>query len=624
MSQIKKPRCKNGSNRNKTSGLCIDKITEMPVDIDNVSNVVYTQQQQSPKQQTKKTRCKKGSNRNKMSGLCIDKITGLPIYTPQPSLPPSQHQQQQFSISQQQQPQPLLPPPPSQPQQQQYFTPPLLPLSPQQQQQYFTPQSQQQPLPLPPSSSSRTKQTRKRRTATLKKLVQVVNIRNVLNNICSNSGQCVAFGGANRKLINRFFNNFTTFEFVKYPISRIGAPSNNGFIHEITYNKLKYEACAILKSAIKHQSDNLAYEYIVGQFINKRVNDYFPCFLETYGLFSYNTETAKNIMEQNAQINDIDILKDNLTLENNSANNAGPTGPTNMDYARMCENSQNLCLLIQHIKDAEILHYKLQSYTFLNNELVNVLFQVYYCLSSLRNVYTHYDLHTGNVLLYKPYNDKYIEFHYHTADGKPATVFKSQYIPKIIDYGRSFFDDSANGGTEARAVFQALCDTQECPDCGDYDGFSHLQNNTDNFYFIDAKKHNVSHDLILFTYMKGFVEDYIELSLANYITPNASIRHIETLFKRVVYGVGIRNAKDKKFGTRENTADPSPDNKIYNVKNLFDELHRIVGANTVRMDNDAYMNTKKYKKGGELHVYPYYTATATAGKKNKSTVFIPV
>ena len=161
MSQIKKPRCKKGSNRNKKSGLCIDKITGMPVDIDNV--VVYTQQQpqqqhqlllpptqQSPKQQTKKTRCKKGSNRNKTSGLCIDKITGLPIYTPQPSLPPSQpQQQQQFSISQprqpQQQPQPLLPPPPSQPQQQQYFTPPLLPLSPQQQQQYFTPQSQQQP-----------------------------------------------------------------------------------------------------------------------------------------------------------------------------------------------------------------------------------------------------------------------------------------------------------------------------------------------------------------------------------------------------------------------------------------------------------------------------------------------
>ena len=457
----------------------------------------------------------------------------------------------------------------------------------------------------------------KTKKRTLKKLVKSVHTRNLLQDICSNSGQCVGFGGANRKLINRFFNNFTSFEFVKYPISRIGEPSSNGFIYEITYNKLKYEACAILKSAVKHESDNLAYEYLAGLFINN-INDYFPCFLETYGLFSYKNEKTKERMYNNKTITDKDILKDNLLLENTFGNE------NNMDYARMCETSQNLCLLIQHIQSAETLNSFVEHWGYLNvmnYELVYILFQIYYCLSSLRNVYTHYDLHSNNVLLYEPlYEDKYIEFHYHMEDGT-TTVFISQYIPKIIDYGRSFFNDNTNENLKSVNIHNKLCNTPECNNnqsvCGDDDGFSHLYDNTDNFYFIDAKKHNVSHDLRL---MGCNFDYYIEKigARGTGLTDSEATKCLKTIFPRIEYGVGLTSSDDKHRGTQENTADPSPDDKIYNVKNMFDELHKVVLLPNVKRQNLVQSG----QKGGELHVYPYYTSP-TEIHKNKPTRFIP-
>jgi hypothetical protein len=80
----------------------------------------------------------------------------------------------------------------------------------------------------------------------------------------------------------------------------------------------------------------------------------------------------------------------------------------------------------------------------IENELKYILFQIYYTLVYLENEFTHYDLHWENILLHKLSYNTYIEYNYILNDGTLIN-FKSKYIVKIIDYGRSFYNDTSEG-----------------------------------------------------------------------------------------------------------------------------------------------------------------------------------
>ena len=71
--------------------------------------------------------------------------------------------------------------------------------------------------------------------------------------------------------------------------------------------------------------------------------------------------------------------------------------------------------------------------SFMNHELLYILYQIYAPLSILSDSFTHYDLNTNNVRLYIPEPKKHIEYHYHYPDR--VVKFNSKYIVKIIDYG---------------------------------------------------------------------------------------------------------------------------------------------------------------------------------------------
>ena len=118
-----------------------------------------------------------------------------------------------------------------------------------------------------------------------------------LKTICSNSGFCLTFGKEDNK-IKEFFDGFINFKYAVNPIKRIGKPSGNGFVNQITYERDEYKAYAVLKSSAKQDSDNLMYEYKVGQYINTLTKK-FPCFVETYGLFKYNDNIAYHFMQEN-------------------------------------------------------------------------------------------------------------------------------------------------------------------------------------------------------------------------------------------------------------------------------------------------------------------------------------
>jgi len=342
------------------------------------------------------------------------------------------------------------------------------------------------------------------------------------NMICSDDNVCLAFGKLSDK-VTKSFNGFVDFSYAGNFIKRIGAPSENGFVFEIENIRREYRAYSVLKSAQEPTSDNLMYEYVVGQYINK-VNNLYPCFLETYGLFRYNTEHQwKSFLDEKVnsekKIEGLTILQDALV-------------PQEIDFAVGCKKSKHLAILIQHLPKPETLEKLSNNASFIKNELIYALFQLYIPLAKLMNNFTHYDLHLGNVLLYEPVKGKYIEYHYHltptientvtkptATKGKSRTTrtahmasmaletisFKSSYLLKIIDYGRSyFFDDERNNSLQ---VYNDICKTNACDkvvssgtiDCGASYGLSWLEDDSKapaDSHFISSQHKNISHDLL--------------------------------------------------------------------------------------------------------------------------------
>jgi len=391
-----------------------------------------------------------------------------------------------------------------------------------------------------------------------------------LKTICSDSGFCTAFGleGEN---IKKFFNNFITGEFVLPPIKRIGQPSTNGFVNLITYEKDGYKANTLLKSTINITSDNLFYEYSVGQFINK-YNKIFPCFLETYGLFKYNSEEDWNYVKNNINI-ETNIIQNNLTYLSNP------------NISESCKNAKYLALLIQYINNAKTIFEYMKDN--LNNtfkyDLIYLLYQIYMPLSCLSNNFTHYDLHINNVLVYEPMKDKYIQYYYHSEDedGVHITEFKSRYVAKIIDYGRAFFSDTTTNSME---IYNNVCSIAECGGsaCGIDYGYKRLlpERYLGSMHYISSQKKNISSDLRLL---------YI-INKSNYpVFPE---------LKEMLKDLNFEN-EDTEYGTKEKKQF-NADN-INNVDDAYDALTFLINLEKIKKMNDRnYLNLEKI---GDLHIY---------------------
>jgi len=302
-----------------------------------------------------------------------------------------------------------------------------------------------------------------------------------LQNICSDSGLCIAFGTENNK-IKEFFNNFAAFDYVVPPINSIGVPSANGFIKEINYQHKNYTANTILKSSISYEADNLFYEYFVGLTVNKWTN-YFPCFVETYGLYKYKNNPDYENIKNTKHISDISLLKNALELISTSKDKLH-----NFDVNDTCKNSKYYSVLIQHIRNAPTLRNKLNSISSINS--LAILAQVYFVLKPLTNDFVHNDLHTGNIMLYQPASDKYICLHYYFPDNS-VIVLKSYYVAKIIDYGRCYVSTNKN-------LYTYLCSRPDCDDCGGAKGFWMQSSLNTDTYYISSIVRNPSHDLRLF------------------------------------------------------------------------------------------------------------------------------
>jgi len=412
-----------------------------------------------------------------------------------------------------------------------------------------------------------------------------------LNSICSDAGVCIAFGKENDK-IKKHFNGFVDFNYLT-AVKKIGGESDNGFVKEFTYEHEGYKSNAILKSSMNPESDNLFFEYLVGQYINK-LNNRYPCFLETYGLFKYKDETSWMLSATNDPRYRWNPQASLILHDENI---------TNKSFETSCSSSQYLSILIQHIKDAKTIQSMLRDYSFTKRDLLYVLYQVYMPLANEKNTFTHYDLHLENVLLYEPVEGHYIEYHYHV--GGEEITFKSSYIAKIIDYGRCFFEDKNNSNKDtntSKHIYEKICTINNCYprdedgklikdkySCGKDVGYGNIapENPPGSFFYISGTKRNSSHDLRLLYLLKR--------------RTGINDMYLKELLQKIQYGINV-DQENKIYGTIENEKSGLP-NKINNVVDARNALGQLIMSEPLHHTNqESYLSKEKV---GDLHIYDY-------------------
>jgi hypothetical protein len=189
----------------------------------------------------------------------------------------------------------------------------------------------------------------------------------------------------------------------------------------------------------------------------------------------------------------------------------------------------------------------------------------------MRKKFTHYDLHTDNVILYEPVPGKYIQYHYQTETG--VISFRSPYIAKIIDYGRSYIND----GETSKDIYDKVCKLKKCdPNCGVDKGFSMFKlSNEEHLYHIVSQKKNESHDLRFLYMVLG--------QLKTIATP--------AWFKE--YTDSIKLEYKHRFGTPEKSCK----RKQCDVEGVYKKLEKIIPLSNVKLDG---YHADKY---GDLYVY---------------------
>ncbi len=334
--------------------------------------------------------------------------------------------------------------------------------------------------------------------------------------LCTESGVCIPFGTTSKSgPLNFKYKEFTY-------VSSSQKIEEGVLIH---YEKKGYHSHALLKS---YQQHNLAYEYVAGQFLNTLSKT--PLFLETYGLFVYPDLQEKNRIESGWIQLDTSLL---------------PITPDKR--ASICGNPDLVCLLIQHIQDAKPLTQYVKVPHFFIHDAMYVFYQVYFTLSMLRKVFTHYDLTCQHVMLYKPDQHGYIEYHYHLP--KEVVHFRSPYLVKVKDYGRCFFKGS-------KLYRDALCRDLRCEDI------------CETSPFVTPLQSDESQDL-------GLLREYQQRS--NMTHPNPYIQSFVKLLEDV------------------------QSNQIEKVSEVEKRL-RVLIQDPVRQRINQ-LSHAKYHKLGDLHVY---------------------
>jgi hypothetical protein len=393
------------------------------------------------------------------------------------------------------------------------------------------------------------------------------------------------FNEKKRDVLNRYginvsdpnFQQNTLFRNLSNEVKTIGQPSVNGTVKLLNYELGNRNFKTILKISTSIDADNSNYEYLAGLSINFFKN-YFPNFLYTFAYVKFNN--TNNTIDNYQTLNG-SIIKNNTTV------NVGIT-KNQTDLKEGCNNNDKSGVLIEFINNAltfdDFIQEIQKNYQSANIELYNLLFQIYMALFSLRDNFTHYDLHTGNVMIISLKNPHKISY---TLKNKTYVIL-TRYLPVIIDYGRCYFrcDELRLNSTD---VIRDACKTncnyyhpnnKQCNLTvrglwGIFDEFGVPQNDINNF-FINTRTKNESHDL---RYIYLIIRD---TNLQQYdIIAQLKNHELKYLFSEVRYG------SNGLYGLPE---DNSPEsgllNNIESCKNILLSYH----DNIYNQSKNIYQN----------------------------------
>ena len=250
-----------------------------------------------------------------------------------------------------------------------------------------------------------------------------------------------------------------------------------------------------------------------------------------------------------------------------------------------CTNEKNFGLVIEYVKNPKTLYEKLNRTKFWYKNLLVVLFQVYYALILLKDAFTHYDLHLNNVLVFEPKKKHYIHYHYHYRG--EVISFKSNYIVKIIDYGRCGFVNNEDN-IKSIDIYNTLCSISECNQansrpCGEKKGF--LISSKPGKSYHTLTKLNNSHDLRLLKSV-GILFNRKFDERATYTRKfNAIDREkLYLLFNGVKYLETFGTPQDRRTGLVRDLSR----SQIYNITDAFVILKELVKLSYFIAENDKF------------------------------------
>ena len=395
-----------------------------------------------------------------------------------------------------------------------------------------------------------------------------------LMTLCKDSGFCM-LTGFKSDYIHYFFDGYNSMKYLKPNtlIKKIGSNSANGFVYELCFERNMYNSYAVFKTTQPNKldgfiPDNMAYEYMVGQFVNNFLKMY-PCFIETYGLFHFKTMQDKPFLINSETITS-DVFKSKIVHIDIEKYNV------NLKFA--CKYYNKIGVLIQHLKNVYSLYALFNSESFIVDELIQFLYQIYLPLFMMRDIFTHRDLHSENAMACFLGDGYYVTMHYHL---KNKTIsFHTSYISKILDYGRCYFNDKV-AKISTLDIYNKVWHSLTEDECTVKHTFRGLLNK------------NVSQDLLLISSCKIIIERLYD---------NPHVVQIYPLLSKLSY---IREALPIKQMGYPNT--------INNLADIYKGLENLIETQEFKETNQSVFSVEK--KLGDLHIYP---------ESQKEIKFIPV
>ena len=368
------------------------------------------------------------------------------------------------------------------------------------------------------------------------------------------------FNTIGKSIIDKY-ENFENLDLINGSIKPIGQGSANGFINLIKYRNSKDSKIfdTVVKTSREINADNNFYEFNVGRCINV-IKEYYPNFVYTFLFFNMSPRLKQIIEPKERQprlpFNDITFFKQNI---NNIKIATRPNDVKISDIESGCSNNDRASVLIENIPNGISFDELITDSEFNNNYNYNIfciLLQIYSALYALREIYTHYDLHSGNIMYMKSPNIIKIVYNINNSE----YIIYTKFIPIIIDYGRSHMNCSKLDSTlitserfaenACNSKCNPLQNTHNCEiNSLKFNKYNNKWFDNSDFYYINPRVKNESFDL---RFINSIMQVLKQTDIKNRYLQTFNIKNNPDWFlkdKSISYGVKEHKQEPNKIET---------------------------------------------------------------------------